>query len=303
MAEEKHRTFTKYRPQMLLLLKVGILYFLAKLIFGGKDVEDFSSAILSSDCSLAYEESEGFFADMRESDWNMLKQRISITPNCKGSCNSEKPHLWYQNNWEPSFTCLHERRIGRWGDGGKWVCDPHRIVVKQDKSCLVYSVGSNNDFTFEEAVLKYISMDCEIHIFDPTIGEHPSEKPNYENVVFHPWGLADNDQGTNKTLATITNQLGHKGREIDIFKIDCEGCEWSTFTGWFEQGVMFRQLLIELHNGTDGDNPPMASQFMTYLQKKGYVIFHKEPNTLGCQGKCIEYSFVRLNIGADKGRK
>jgi hypothetical protein len=84
-----------------------------------------------------------------------------------------RPQAWFQNNWEPSFTCLHERRIGGNGDGPKWVCDPHRI---DPDNCLVYSFGSNNEFSFEEAILRDISAKCEIHTFDPTIGPTPSSE-------------------------------------------------------------------------------------------------------------------------------
>lgn len=41
------------------------------------------------------------------------------------------------------------------------LADPHRIAKSDD--CLVYSIGSNNDFSFEEAVLKHIGQHCEIH--------------------------------------------------------------------------------------------------------------------------------------------
>ena len=74
----------------------------------------------------------------------------------------KKPGNFYQNNYEPDIVCQHERRIGRLGDGEKWICDLHRISDQKD--CLVYSVGSNtNEFSFEEAVLDKIGHHCEIH--------------------------------------------------------------------------------------------------------------------------------------------
>lgn len=50
---------------------------------------------------------------------------------------------------------------GKVGDGGKWICDAHRI--REQEECLVYSIGSNNDFSFEASVLKDIGQHCEIH--------------------------------------------------------------------------------------------------------------------------------------------
>jgi hypothetical protein len=245
----------------------------------------------------AFHDSDGFFTDVRESDWRMMMERTISTPDCADDCRGEEPHKWFQNNWEPSFTCLHERRIGRWGDGGKWVCDPHRIAKKPNGDhCLVYSIGSNNDFSFEESVLRDISRDCEIHTFDHTIGPSPSNLPKDGDIRFHPWGLADADNGTSssRTMQTIMEDLGHGNTEIDILKIDCDKCEWITFPSWFDGNVSIRQIVVELHGYTEGKMQPPAMRLMTFLKQHGYVIFHKEPNTIGCRGACIEYSFLRL---------
>lgn len=257
--------------------------------------------------ALAYEESGGFFDDVREADWALLKDRIRQTPECAKQCEGQPANVWLQDNWEPNFTCLHERRVGRWGDGGKWVCDPHRIARRAEHShqpCLVYSVGSNNDFSFEEAVLRDVSPTCEIHTFDPTIGDHPSNLPANGKISFHPWGLAQADSGDFKTMATIRTELGHVHRQVDILKIDCEGCEWDTYKSWFDNvDVPPRQILIELHKGTEGSSPVMAMEFMRHLKDRGYVIFHKEPNTLGCLGSCIEYAFVRVDAFDSSSRQ
>lgn len=248
-------------------------------------------------CNAAKRESFDFFSDIVDEDWARMKDRFAETASHHDdNGRAADPHIWYQLNWDPSFTCQHERRVGGTGDGGKWVCDPHRIDPKR---CLVYSVGSNNDFSFEESVLREVSESCEIHTFDPTVGTNPSQKP--DDVEFHPWGLAtDNFQKggqTFKNMKQIVKDLGHEGRTIDILKIDCEGCEWHTYTGWFGQGVDVRQVQVELHEGTHnakGRIRPVADYFFTYLQDNGYVIFHKESNSLGSRGRCIEYAFLKL---------
>eukprot|EP00951_Prasinocladus_malaysianus_P019895 scaffold161663_cov33-Prasinocladus_malaysianus.AAC.1 len=79
------------------------------------------------------------------------------------------------NNYEPNFSCMFERRLGLPGDGGKWVCDPHKL--QRVKDCLVYSFGSDNKFDFEEAVTYQIGPHCEIHTFDHTIGLKPTNRP------------------------------------------------------------------------------------------------------------------------------
>ena len=253
------------------------------------------SSASPGDYQLAFDESAGYFDDIRESDWNLIKARMDDTPSCAIGCEPEEPATWYQRNWEPAISCQHERRIGSWGDGGKWVCDPHRIPKKPTNSCIVYSVGSNNEFDFEEGILADISPECEIHTFDPTVGDSPSNLPAHGKILFHPWGLADQTEGPYKTLSTIVDELGHTGKEIDIFKIDCEGCELETFKTWFSGTPLIRQIQLEVHRGT-GDTPRTPiHELMLFLKSNGYVIFHKEPNIQFGGGVCVEYAFLRLS--------
>ena len=203
-----------------------------------------SSSSFDPDFEIAARESFGFFDDISSSDWSKLKEKVRMmSPNFnswylphvdsegkpRGDNRNRKPGYFYQNHYEPDFVCRYERRIGKLGDGGKWICDPHRIA--QQKDCLVYSVGSNNDFSFEEAVLREIGPHCEIHTFDfgnyaagaEKVGTRLHNGVNKTAVVYHQVGVGLDDPPKFKSLKTIVEELGHVNRTIDIFKIDCEG--------------------------------------------------------------------------------
>ncbi|CAJ1959237.1 unnamed protein product [Cylindrotheca closterium] len=236
---------------------------------------------------------------------------------------------WYQTNYEPDFSCQFERRVGgnSNGDGPKWVCDPHRITENYrrqrnggDNKCLVYSIGSNGDFQFETGLQQLLGPGvCEIHIFDMDDYSNEmkewSKKHNVADLHFHQWGLTtaataveENETGKGnaaktiapvskdykyRSIANIVQSLGHSKREqIDIFKIDCESCEWDTFEEWLDPATMPRlqQILIELHRSP----PTKVLPFFDTLRAKGYVTFHKEPNIQHSQGNCIEYAFLKL---------
>lgn len=256
--------------------------------------------------SMAYTESLHFFDDIDNDSWRRMKTKVrEIQPNTNGNDNVYKhtteSHRWFQNHFEPDFTCQHERRIGKLGDGGKWVCDPHRL--KDKEQCLVYSIGSNDDASFEAAVKKDIGEHCEIHTFD--MGNY-SSTVEATGAHYHQWGLnfeTYNGKTTSfKSLADTVKLLGHEGRTIDIFKIDCEGCEWKTVSSWFEANVTLRQVQIEVHEGYNRAQnrhfipQPDAPDFFKKMYKEGYVIFHKEPNIMFWKyAKCVEYAFLRLD--------
>ena len=240
---------------------------------------------------------------------------------------TQKADGWYQDNVEPAETCAREERAGPAGEGGKWLCDPNRLRA-QGADCLIYSVGSFDDFSFEEAITRDVSSAREIHAFDHTVS-NPRNKPC--GVHFHPWGLGgarEPDGSDLKGLADIVVALGHKGRTIDVLKIDCEGCEWSTYGSWFDADVRVDEMLVEIHAGTidsnlneihqswlslivgeqlfgrgalDPSREPVAKRFLRRLYDENFYIFHKEPNIKYSRlhKMCVEFAFIRFDGGIE----
>lgn len=180
------------------------------------------------------------------------------------------------------------------------MCDPHRITLAAEQlqpRCLVYSIVSGANYTFEGAVLSQISPDCELHIFGTTAGQIPDVLAKTERVTFHPFTrVAAGKAETCPALAHIELELGHIHREVDILRIDYkEGCQWRRwFQTWLDtRAVPPRQILITLYGGTEGPSPVPASRFMMYMKSKGYIIFHKKA---ACGGLCVEYGLLRLKI-------
>lgn len=286
--------FQSYKFFLILpaIIFIGVSLSLSNFSASNKvDVDDFS---------LAKRESLDFFDDIPSSHWKQLKKKVSdMSPNYnswylphldsegneRGDRRNKQFGYFYQNHYEPDFVCQHERRIGKLGDGGKWICDPHRI--SKQKECLVYSVGSNNDFSFEEFVQADIGSHCEIHTFD--FGNY-GEGAKKAGVQYHQYGVGKDDPPKFKSIKTIVKELGHEGRIIDIFKIDCEGCEWETASHWFDADIGIRQIQVELHK--DGKMIQNAPKFFDTMYKNNYVITHKEPNI--AYGNAIEYALLKL---------
>lgn len=274
--------------------------------------------------ALSLNESSGFFEE-REEDWRQRKEIhhawMKKQQKEDQEYQSHNLHIpeadagrtFWQWHYEPSFHCEFEQRIGNVGDGGKWICDPHKLTKKVSSggSCLVYSVGSNGQFDFEAGILDDISPNCEIHVFDPApMGTTTGEKARVlastriPNVTYHQVALGVEDgwwvyntSVRTKSLRTIVKELGHTDKMIDIFKIDCEGCEWETYQDWVAEGIKIQQIQSELHlnEKTKPEKLQKARAFFQQLFETGFVVFNKEPNTFGCKGNCVEYAFLRLD--------
>lgn len=161
-------------------------------------------------------------------------------------------------------------------------------------------MGSRGDFSFEKSVLEEVHPNCEIHTFD---FKDYSELAKEAGSNYHPWGLgAENGRrpfGELKTLKDTIKLLGHEGRVIDIFKIDCDGCEFGTVRSWFEADVMLRQILVEVHSPPEliPQHMEELNDFFSVVPKNNYVMFHKEANIahpLNSPVEAVEYGYLKL---------
>ena len=203
-------------------------------------------------------------------------------------------------------------RIGRRGDGGKWVSDPQALPP----GAVVYSFGVCDDISFDTEMAGRFG--CEVHSFDPA----PGVNSNFAGFVqgspcgtghlfYHDLGIGptsddpktcqdltlDGKKCEVKDLATIARSLGHT--RIDILKLDIEGGEFVALTPALSQGVFenlgIRQVLLEVHLWND-------DQFMRYvrfvgdMKQHGYEIFRKEFNPYDGQ-RCAELAFLKTGTG------
>ena len=250
----------------------------------------------------------------------------------RGQVRQVKHPAWYQTNFEPNFSCQFEMRVGATGkvsrgngDGPKWICDPHRIkrLAAERKAkdpnhpgCVIYSIGSAGDFSFEKGMEEILGPNtCEYHIFDMGDFEGKMKLQNITRAYYHRWGL-DKQQGEEENiiepgakfygLKDTVKLLGHENLDvIDVFKIDCEKCEWRIYRDWLLPGVpSLQQIQVEIHSGGinkmnklekhDHDITPEIP-FFDFLEEAGYVRFHKEPNIQFNDGSCEEYAFLKLD--------
>lgn len=264
----------------------------------------------------AYKQSYGLLDDVSDRMWERFRLKATTE---SWYTNPENPlervneaEWWNKHNMNPNFNCPHLSRMGmgkKTTEGQKFICNPQRFVHEEKKDCLVYSVGCAGDFKFEDAVWKMHNNGCEIHVFDPADWTRPNDADE-KNIHYHAWGLSssyDNEsksivwpkgrRGGFKTFAETLKILGHEGRVIDLFKIDCEGCEWSSYKDWIDYG--FRQILIEVHGvpRPEGDKkarwyqkPMNVMEYFKDFSDNGYALYSKE-----YAGLCLELSFIKLH--------
>ncbi|UJR28682.1 hypothetical protein I4U23_009911 [Adineta vaga] len=239
-------------------------------------------------------ESDGWFCES-DSDWN-LRKTIHRSQD-KRNRITDRRHMFFQNNWEPTIHCEFERRIGNTGDGGKWICDIHRFQQMNDTNLLIYSFGSNGDFSFERATKEQL-LKAEIHTFDMGLFKCP------ENVcIFHQTRLGSGKNDGTKSLETIMKELGHQKRQIHILKVDIEGSEFNLFEELFDPSVTnqsnkpyIRQILFEIHLGAglNEETSRRTHRLFELFRTNNYAIFHKEVN-LHDPHNAFEYALLRLN--------
>lgn len=177
-------------------------------------------------------------------------------------------------------------------DGGKYVCDSS---FKNKKECIIYSLGSNNEYSFENEMYK--KFGCEIHTFDCTA------KPNWnppKHVKLHPWCSDSVNHGNYYNLTTIMRLLNHSS--IDLLKVDIEEGEFETFKDLVNipKENLPKQIAVEIHHFIYSQKDfnfalkRMEKVFALYdiVLKLGYSLLTREDNP-GSGGTCTEIVLIK----------
>ena len=136
-------------------------------------------------------------------------------------------------------------------DGQKTVCmDPE--IVPVSASCIVYSFGINNEWSFDRT---FEQFGCDVYAFDPSM--NMKDNNFTRRIHFYQLGISnkDNDHGVKnwklRTLDSIYKMLEpvHGPKVIDYLKIDVESAEWDALPQILRTGMLdkVRQLALEIH--------------------------------------------------------
>ena len=177
------------------------------------------------------------------------------SPRQNNSIESMQPTLsrrWDLFNFEGVCpTSQLQSARGGW-EGSKFVCGIE-VLSRLGAKCIIYSVGSNNDFSFESSMVR--QTQCQIHTFDCNVA--PRVPPTLASrVIFHRWcfgaatqNLTASGRGARvqfKTWDATLEELGHAN--VDLLKLDIEGYEWDVFDAMIRSSAPLPfQIATELH--------------------------------------------------------
>ena len=246
-------------------------------------------------CLYSLGESDGWFCEYNN-DWKRRKRLHQFQD--KRNRNDESITTFFEKNWEPTLHCAFEQRLGKAGEGGKWVCDINNIET-QNNVPLIYSLGSNGDFTFERDLKKLLSA-AEIHIFDSGNFKCPDDICTY-----HQTAVGNKMISGRKSLKEVMEELDHLQRRMDILKVDIKGNEYKLLEEYFQssQGTTnaaklpyIRQILVRIHLPDEKTDKAAAQVHGLFelLRSNHYAIFHKEINPAN-PNNSAEYGFLRLD--------
>ena len=180
---------------------------------------------------------------------------------------------WFQTFWEPCVNCCNKTRVGKAGDGGKWLC-----ASKMPPTPALMSIGSNNDFSFE-IDFKRRFRPRSIDVYDHTSEAHYDREIQFHKLKMH-----------ERLLRYELKRLN----AVDVLKVDCEGCELELFSANVLKTLyhMNTQIQLEVHWRFLGQIGLVT--LWKRMSEAGYGPYHKEPNIQYSDGSCVEYAFAPI---------
>jgi len=255
---------------------------------------------VSDDYMLAKIQSHGLFQTLSQSKWLSIQEQVK-----QNRKKQKETSNWIRHgdrSWHADFNCPYQHGVGE-----RTICHPLGIgkassdrLAKGQNDCLVYSVVSDvKDLTFEKALLRVLGT-CEIHVFSSHGLPNGVNPP--PNVHLHTWGFRGSKNSANlnesndlKSMQETIRLLGHEGKTVDLFMLDCDHCELNTFQDWFykltrggnQHAVDFMQIMVNVHGGSAN----VLEGFFNHIQNEGYVTYYKGSK----KGETRWYGFLKLS--------
>ncbi|UJR19321.1 hypothetical protein I4U23_022450 [Adineta vaga] len=201
----------------------------------------------------------------------------------------------------------HMKRYGLPDDTGKLLCGLE--ILSSDDSCTVYSLGSGNDFRFEESILAQTK--CTVYTFDCT-SFPPQTK--YDRLHFYKICLGENSpmqryiypesgKYLDNPLLTIMTYMSfdqimkiNNHNQIHVLKMDIEGGEYSAFRDLLKNDTKQNlpyQISFESHWWhRDAYHSILHISLFSQLWKSGYRLLQYELNKH--DHSCVEWTFMRM---------
>ena len=185
--------------------------------------------------------------------------------------------------------------LGR-GDDEKRVC----ADLDHAHPCVVVSIGSNNQWGFEEAVTSRFPH-CRVETFDCTVAATVPASLR-SRVRFHPWCIGVSDGPRELSWSSVVRRLGLTGAPAAL-KADVEGFEWDVFDAIARSGAALLpfSISVEVHLWTEirevrwqgrWRRPEETAAWMETLRSVGYALVDRHDNPL-C-GYCSEITLARI---------
>jgi Methyltransferase domain len=198
-------------------------------------------------------------------------------------------------------------------DGAKYLCPS--LLTDYKSTCVIYSLGSNLDYTFELDILQRTS--CQVVTFDCTVnGASVHPRHTFLKKCLGSTVKMNADPDAWITLPAAMMQLGHSA--ITLLKIDIEGYEFDVLGAYTKSKesthALPAMIAMEMHyddlyfgtnawlnskeNGTlywpgHGEASLVElSLFMFHLGNLGYAVVSRDDNPV-C-GHCSELTLLRV---------
>jgi len=221
----------------------------------------------------------------------LVKDRPEIIDPWKSHVYPKYPYDYFLATFSCPFT---SQRVGKLGDGGKWVCGME--LLEKKSSCVMYSFGIAREVSFEREMLE--RTNCELVGYDASVEKIPvSVSQTYsERVTFYKlWGGDE----VSETTTTVGGAMRHNGHsKIDVLKVDIEGSEFKMLRQMIDEfgdELPFTQLLLEIHM----KDFVQLYAFMDMLERAGLRPVRNElnisPLVQGYRHSALsEYSFLNV---------